>query len=131
MNCPKCGAEIKELDRFCGRCGVRLGEDQEQGPQGQGYQTYEQPQGVGVNYQQPPYPPVDIRKSRVIAGVLQIFLGWAGVGRFYLGYNGIAIAQLIVCIFTCGIGSIWPFIDGILILANQVPTDANGIPLKD
>ncbi|TQR74157.1 TM2 domain-containing protein, partial [Mycobacterium hodleri] len=54
-------------------------------------------------------------KSKMAAGLLQIFLGAFGVGRFYLGYNGIAIAQIAVTWLTCGIGAIWPFIDGILI----------------
>lgn len=129
MNCGNCGAEIKEVDRFCGRCGAQIGGSQEQ--ESDGYQKHEKPQGGQFNYQQPPYQPVDMRKSRVVAGILQIFLGWAGVGRFYLGYHGIAIAQIIVSLLTCGLGTIWPFIDGILILANQVPTDADGVPLKD
>lgn len=129
MHCGNCGTEIRESDRFCGQCGARVGGGSEQATNN--YQTYEQPQGGQFNYQQPPYQPVDTRKSRVVAGILQVFLGWAGVGRFYLGYNGIAIAQIIVSLFTCGLGTIWPFIDGILILANQVPTDADGVPLKD
>ena len=72
-----------------------------------------------------PYEP----RSRVIAGLLQIFLGGFGIGRFYLGYNKIALGQ----VFTMPIffiGSIWGFIDGILILCGQVTEDANGVPLK-
>jgi hypothetical protein len=53
------------------------------------------------------------------------------VGRFYLGYTQMAIAQLLVTIFTCGIGAVWPFIDGILILTGSVQVDGRGIPLKD
>ena len=36
-------------------------------------------------------------KSKVAAGVLQLFLGGFGVGRFYTGHVGIAIAQLLTC----------------------------------
>lgn len=68
-------------------------------------------------------------RSRVTAGLLQIFLGGFGIGRFYLGYTGIAIGQL----FTFPIfflGAIWGFIDGILILCGQVTHDANGVPIQ-
>ena len=71
------------------------------------------------------------QKSKLVAGLLQLFLGGFGVGRFYLGYTGIGVAQILVTIFTCGIGGLWPFIDGILILTGSVQTDANGVPLKD
>ena len=129
MNCRNCGAEVKDVDRFCGRCGAQI--VGEQGQEANSQQQHEQAQNEQYIYQQPLYQPLDTRKSRVVAGVLQIFLGGFGVGRFYLGYHGIAIAQIIVTFLTCGIGALWPFIDGILILANQVQTDADGVPLKD
>lgn len=56
-------------------------------------------------------------KSLVIAGVLQIVLPF-GIGRFYTGHTGMAIAQLLVTILTVGFGSIWSFVDGILLLLN-------------
>ena len=59
----------------------------------------------------------------------KIFFGGFGIGRFYLGYNGIAMGQLFTFpIFF--IGGIWGFIDGVLILCGQVEQDASGIPLK-
>ena len=70
-------------------------------------------------------------KSKMVAGLLQLFLGTFGVGRFYLGYTGIGIAQILVTWLTCGLGAIWPFIDAILILTGSVKEDANGNPLKD
>jgi TM2 domain-containing membrane protein YozV len=66
-------------------------------------------------------------KSRVAAGLLQIFLGTFGVGRFYTGHIGIAVLQLCFGWLTCGI---WPLIDGILMLTGRV-TDARGLPLRD
>ncbi|KQY09588.1 hypothetical protein ASD37_03995 [Mycobacterium sp. Root135] len=69
-------------------------------------------------------------KSKMVAGLLQIFLGTFGIGRFYLGYNGIAVAQLAVSLLTCGIGAIWPFVDGILILLGKVQ-DPSGRPLRE
>jgi len=69
-------------------------------------------------------------KSKIAAGLLQIFLGGFGVGRFYLGYSTIGILQLVVSLLTCGLGTIWPLIDGIIILMGNVP-DAHGRPLRD
>ncbi|MGW4718599.1 TM2 domain-containing protein [Nocardia sp. NPDC004260] len=69
-------------------------------------------------------------KQKLVAGLLQIFLGSFGVGRFYLGYNGLGIAQLVVTILTCGLGGIWGLIDGVMILVGKVP-DSQGRPLRD
>lgn len=68
-------------------------------------------------------------KSKVVAGLLQIFLGSFGVGRFYLGNPGMAIAQILVTWFTLGVGALWPLIDGIVLLAGQ-PRDRAGRPLR-
>lgn len=65
-------------------------------------------------------------KSKLAAGLLQLFAGGFGAGRFYLGHNGIAIAQL----FTCGGLGIWALIDAILILMGNV-RDVHGRPLRD
>jgi len=67
-------------------------------------------------------------KTKLIAGLLQILLPF-GVGRLYIGDTKTGIAQLLVTIVTCGVGSIWSWIDGILILVGQ-PKDANGLPLR-
>jgi len=69
-------------------------------------------------------------KSKMTAGLLQIFLGSFGVGRFYLGYTGLGIAQIAVVWLTCGLGGLWPLIDGIMMLTGKVP-DAQGRPLRD
>jgi TM2 domain-containing membrane protein YozV len=67
-------------------------------------------------------------KSKLIAGILQIFI--SGVGRMYIGQVGLGVAQLLVAIFTCGIGALWSIIDGIMILVNDAPKDAQGRVLK-
>lgn len=78
-----------------------------------------------------PQPPAGVSdKSKLVAGLLGIFFGWLGVGRFYTGHTGLGVAQLLVGVFTCGLGGIWGFIDGILILVNG-GTDAQGRPLRD
>jgi hypothetical protein len=112
-----------------------------QPPYGQptyGQPAYGQPQqGYG---QQPGYPVDPMApygrdpmtgeplsdKSKLVAGLLQLFIGGFGIGRFYLGHNGIAIAQLL----TCGGCGVWALIDGILILIGHV-RDAQGRPLRD
>ena len=66
-------------------------------------------------------------RSKVVAGLLQLFLP-IGIGRLYAGHTGIGIAQLLLTLFF-GIGVIWAFIDGIVILAGR-PTDGNGRPLR-
>ena len=67
-------------------------------------------------------------KTKLIAGLLQILIP-IGVGRMYMGHVGVGVAQLLVTIFTCGVGTVWPFIDGILILVGQ-PKDEKGLPLR-
>lgn len=103
-------------------------------------EQYAQPQYAQPQYAQPippgavPQPYYDPRaKSRLAAGLLGIFLGGLGVHRFYLGYTTIGILQILVTVVTCGLGSIWGLIEGIMILA-QAPsfrTDAQGVPLRE
>lgn len=72
-------------------------------------------------------------KSKVVAGLLQLLglLGIVGIGRIYLGYTGLGIAQLIVGLVTCGIGAIiWGIVDAVLILTDKV-RDPAGRPLRD
>ncbi len=119
------------------------GQPQYQQPQ------YEQPQYQQPGYQQQGYPqpgygqqgsaaaPYGIHpgtgipysdKSKLAAGLLNIFV--AGVGRMYIGQVGLGVAQLLVTIFTCGIGALWPIIDGIIILTKDDAKDAQGRILK-
>ncbi len=133
MFCNKCGAESEEGVRFCPYCGATMQQNNDVNGAQQGAQTVQ-------NVYQPTkaYNEAN-QKSKLVAGLLQIFLGCFGVGRFYLGYTSIGVAQLLVCtvggFFTCGIASIggiiWTLVDGILILCDKVPNDANGVPLKE
>lgn len=65
-------------------------------------------------------------RSKVIAGLLQLFLPF-GVGRFYTGHYGIAVAQLLTTLI--GIGVFWSWIDGIVLLIGR-PNDPYGRPLR-
>jgi TM2 domain-containing membrane protein YozV len=72
-------------------------------------------------------------KSKVVGGLLQLIglFGLAGIGRIYLGYTGLGVAQLLIGLVTCGIGAvIWGIIDAILILSDKV-RDPQGRPLRD
>lgn len=68
-------------------------------------------------------------KSKLIAGLLQIFLPF-GIGRMYTGNVSLGVIQLVVTLVTCGIGSIWSFVDGIVILVSG-GNDQHGRPLRD
>jgi TM2 domain-containing membrane protein YozV/predicted RNA-binding Zn-ribbon protein involved in translation (DUF1610 family) len=71
-------------------------------------------------------------RSRVVAGVLGILLGPIGVHRFYLGYIGVGVLQIILTCCTSGLAGLWGFIEGILCLTGQTLThDADGFPLRD
>lgn len=64
-------------------------------------------------------------KSKIVAGILQLFLGGIGAGRWYTGHYGIAVAQLL----TCGGLGIWSLVDGIMLLVGE-STDAQGRVLR-
>jgi len=107
--CDKCGTKLNPGAAFCSKCANPVnGTTQVQG------------------------------KSKIGAGLLGIFLGSLGIHNFYLGYNGKAVAQLLLTIIgwaVCGLGpiaaTIWGLIEGIEILSGYIKTDANGIPLVD
>ncbi|MET0450711.1 MAG: NINE protein [Mycobacterium sp.] len=107
--------------------------------------TYGAPPPEGIYGAPPPYPGVNpypqpgapygfdqygqplSDKSKLVAGLLQLFLGTFGIGRFYLGYTGLGVAMLLVSWITCGI---WPLIDAILIFMGNVK-DSDGRTLRD
>ena len=107
MFCKNCGQQVDDNANVCPNCGTPLKD-------------------------RPAAPISGERKSKMVAGLLGIFLGSLGIHNFYLGYTKKAIIQIVVTVVTCGIGSIWGFIEGILILCGQyITTDANGNPLAD
>ncbi|MHC5108270.1 MAG: TM2 domain-containing protein [Planctomycetota bacterium] len=69
-------------------------------------------------------------RSKVVAGLLGIFLGGLGVHRFYLGHIMIGVIQLILTCVTCGYASIWGFVEGILCFTGHL-RDVDGLPLRD
>ena len=101
MYCSKCGKEMAPDTAYCPGCGAA--------------------QAPGIAGQ----------KSKIVAGLLGIFVGEFGIHRFYLGYTTIGVIQIVVTILTLGIGGLWGFIEGILILVGNINKDAQGRPLKD
>ena len=66
-------------------------------------------------------------KSKVVCGLLAIFLGHLGIHRFYMGYTNIGFIQLALNLagfLTCGITSIaaaiWGLVDGIMIFTGNI-----------
>ncbi len=81
-------------------------------------------------------------KSKVVAGLLGIFLGGLGIHRFYLGHIGVGLVMLLLSfafgsVFLpimpgagCGLVWLWGFVEGILCLCGKI-RDARGLPLRD
>ena len=69
-------------------------------------------------------------KSKLVAGVLGLVLGGFGVGQFYRGNIGLGVLQIVVTLISCGIGVLWGFIEGIVVLVSKPGSpsslDANG-----
>ena len=116
--CTHCGEKLGENAAFCAKCGATV-EDTKSTTR---TEVITDPNA----------------KSKLGAGLLAIFVGALGVHNFYLGYNGKALAQLLLTLvgwILCGLGpivaAIWSFVEGIMILAGSIDKDANGNPLKD
>lgn len=65
-------------------------------------------------------------KSKIVAGLLALFLGGWGIHNFYLGHTMKGVLQLLLC--WTGISSIWAFIEMIMIFTGSIG-DSNGNPL--
>ena len=130
MFCRNCGNEMDNAAAVCVKCGVAAGNGVNfchnggaQSVPGAAVCTR-----CGVAFAQP--VPAGEQKSKMAAGLLGVFLGGVGAHNFYLGYTGKAVAQIVLSM-CFGVGAIWGFIEGILILCGKIDKDAKGIPLKD
>lgn len=82
-------------------------------------------------------------KSRLVAGLLALFLGPYGIHNFYLGYTKKGTKQLVLTLvgyLLCLIGiglifiaatSIWSIVDAVKIFTGNIAVDGEGNPLKD
>ena len=146
MFCPNCGSQAPDGANNCPNCGAALNgganTNYGSGPINDGNQNFGTTdtfnnganQYQSNNQQSQPNngnPTGGERKSKLVAGLLGILLGGIGVHNFYLGNTTRGIIQIVVTFVTCGIGSLWGLIEGILILCGNINTDANGNPLTD
>lgn len=73
------------------------------------------------------------RRNRWVAGALAILLGAFGVHRFYLGYTGWGLTQLLITVLSLLTLSwavaIWAFVEGILCFVGGM-RDIDGRPLS-
>ncbi|MDX2599670.1 TM2 domain-containing protein [Streptomyces caniscabiei] len=84
------------------------------------------PPGPNAPYGYDPFGRPYSDKSKIVAGVLSVFLGPLGIGRFYTGHTGLAVAQLV----TLGGLGVWTLIDGLILLLSNDKTDAAGRILR-
>lgn len=121
MFCKQCGKPIDDGQELCEDCSKTINENP----------INETSTSENVNKTSSS----TVGKSKVLAGLLGIFLGTFGVHNFYLGYTGKAIAQLLISLLSCGIlafaSGIWGLIEGIMILTGNITVDGNGNELKD
>ena len=123
--CVKCGVPTGKGNKFCNHCGVETN-----------------PEAVvcvqcGCSFAQKEKHE-EGAKSKLIAGLLGIFLGTLGIHNFYLGFTKRAIGQILLTTagsLICGIGPvisfIWSLVEGIQYLTGSKNTDASGKMLKE
>jgi TM2 domain-containing membrane protein YozV len=139
MKCPKCGRETHDKTKFCGWCGADMNNP---------FQTKEKPiqpevmDEKDVKRQQSketnPNPnPMLEPKSKLVAGILAIFVGGLGIHNFYLGYTQRGLIQLLLstigALLIVGpfISWLWALIEAIQIFTGEINKDAYGTKLKD
>ena len=140
MYCAHCGKEIKDDAAFCPECGAAVykkeGEAAPAAPEDGNFNAAFDAGPAPMpdpNYAQGspnPQPQKKSSRSKIAAGLLGIFLGGWGIHNFYLGKTSMGVIQIVVTLVTCGIGSLWGFVEGIMCLCGQV-TDVDGLPLSD
>lgn len=109
--CTKCGSVNDDMAASCIACQAPLN------PVSGGYQPMQ-----SVN-QNPSGAMTDWKAmgadKKVVAGILAIVLGWAGVHKFVLGYTTEGIIQLVIGLLTCGLSNIIGIVEGIIYLTKS------------
>ena len=111
MFCKKCGKEVENDEKFCGKCGTQTDE----------YTTDSNlPSTNDFNQREK-----STRKDWLVLLLLSFFLGGFGVDRFYAGKIGTGILKLLT-FSGCGI---WWLIDEILICCGKF-SDTDGKQIR-
>ena len=119
MYCTNCGVYLNENVSFCTNCGHKV----EQQPQGKNIMDQ-----LNHGWQDIVARP----KSKLIAGLLAVFLGSIGAHDFYLGYTKKAVAHLVMYVLFLGwFSQVWALIEALYIFTGRTTTDAEGKPLTD
>jgi TM2 domain-containing membrane protein YozV/ribosomal protein L12E/L44/L45/RPP1/RPP2 len=63
--------------------------------------------------------PEDTANKKMVAGLLGILLGGFAVHKFYLGFTGTAVLQLVISLLTCGLVGWLGLIEGIIYLTKS------------
>ncbi len=140
MFCKNCGYQMVDNTDVCVKCGVAAGQKNVYCPQCGVQADFDATFCINCGIKLPSAVNADVnQKSKLVAGLLGIFLGGLGIHNFYLGFQKRALVQLLVSLIggmiTCGVSAaameIWGLVEGVMILADNNRTDANGIPLKN
>lgn len=136
MYCKNCGQQIDDLAAVCVHCGVATNMGNKF-CKNCGAPVSDPNAAICTNCGCAFVKPVNPanQKSKLVAGLLGIFLGGLGIHNFYLGFTKRALVQLLVTLLTCGFGAIimeiWGLIEGIFYLVGKYNVDANGNPLSE
>jgi len=130
MFCRNCASNVNDGAVICVNCGVEVGKGAAYCPNCAEPTSPDALICTKCGYSLAPSVKTGA-KSKMTAGLLGIFLGGFGVHNFYLGNTTRAIIQIVVTLVTCGAGSLWGLIEGIMILIGKIDTDAEGNKLAD
>jgi TM2 domain-containing membrane protein YozV len=140
MKCPKCQRETFDKTRFCGWCGADMRnpfQDSVPPPNEMSNKELNASKADDKNVFNTRNFFGEGKKSKLVAGLLGIFVGGLGIHNFYLGFNSRGLIQLLMS--TVGSFTIiapifswlWGFIEGIQIISASKPVDSKGNVLQD
>jgi hypothetical protein len=94
MKCPDCARETQDQTKYCGFCGAAMNKpfsikEKPIEPEVMDEKDVKRKHSESFNPQSEP-------KSKLVAGLLAIFVGGLGIHNFYLGYTNRGVTQLLL-----------------------------------